>query len=336
MFRSPLFLVGHVTKDNSIAGPRQLEHLVDATLYLDGDRSDLRILRSLKNRFGATDEVVVLDMQPQGLVVVSDPGQVMMQDRLDANREGGATVVGLGKYGRSTAAVEIEALSSMSRGASKNGGYDVPVRVYQNVNRIRVQILLNVLSRYAGIYTSGRDVFVSTVGGLKAETTDFDLPIALALAASVKNIPLPLTMAAVGEVALTGDVRSVSDLDGKIKEAARLGFKSIIVPRSVKGGPKLPKDVVDRIEVIPVRSVKEAIRKALDLQEGPEAVEDEAAKASRKRSYKRETMMAAKDDDFMRRLKEEIEPEPEEFEGEDPTFFSLEQDQLNGDDIPPP
>ena len=216
-------LVGHVTKDGSIAGPRVLEHLVDVVLYFEGDRhSSLRMLRAIKNRFGATDEVGCFEMHEEGIDELSDPSGLFVTGR-DIAVPG--TCVTVTVTGRRPLLSEVQALISPS---SNNGGSGR--RSVTDLDSSRVSMLLAVLGRHADINLVDRDVYAASVGGIKITEPAVDLSIVLAMASASAGIALPSHFCAIGEVSLSGDIRRVSSAQRRMSEAARLGFKRIIVP----------------------------------------------------------------------------------------------------------
>ncbi|MEX0790693.1 MAG: DNA repair protein RadA, partial [Actinomycetota bacterium] len=218
---SALLLVGHITKDGSIAGPRALEHLVDVVLTFEGDRGHhLRTVRGIKNRYGATGELGVFEMGPQGLTEVPDASRFFL-----AERHTGApgSAVGCVIEGRRPLALEIQALVLKS-------GAPVPRRIAQGLEMSRLGVCLAVLQQHAGLKMSDCDVYASVAGGLRAAEPAIDLPLCLAIAGSFANRPIPAGVAAVGEVGLSGEVRSVPGLSLRVNELVRLGFKTVIAP----------------------------------------------------------------------------------------------------------
>jgi len=247
----PVFLVGHVTKQGAIAGPKVLEHIVDTVLYLEGDPfHTYRLLRSVKNRFGATSEVGVFDMQESGLVEVANPSEAFLAERM-VNVPGSAIAVTM--EGTRPLLVEIQALASAT-------SFGNPRRTVNGLDFNRLLLVVAVLTRRAGLRLGEQDIFANVVGGLQIEEPAVDLAVAVALASTVRDRPVPADLALVGEVGLSGEVRSVGQLDARINEAARLGFGKIVVPRSLKYKKPHASAV---IEVIPVRSLREAIDVAL-------------------------------------------------------------------------
>jgi DNA repair protein RadA/Sms len=215
----PVLLVGHVTKDGSIAGPRLLEHLVDVVLQFEGDRQTaLRFVRAHKNRFGSTDEVGCFEMTGEGIAEVSDPSGLFLSH---ARRPVSGTCVTIALEGRRALPVEVQALIVKSQAPQ-------PRRVVNGVDASRVAMLLAVLERRAGIPLSGFDVYVSTVGGIRVTEPGADLAIALTIASAYKDKAYPAAMAVVGEISLAGEIRPASSAQQRLAEAARLGFGTVI------------------------------------------------------------------------------------------------------------
>ena len=246
-----VFLVGHVTKKGSIAGPKTLEHIVDTVLYLEGDRfHTYRLLRSVKNRFGATSEVGVFEMQEQGMIEVPNPSEMFLAERM-VNAPGSAIAVTM--EGTRPLLVEIQALASHT-------SFGHPRRTANGVDFNRLLLIAAVLSRRMGLKLHDQDVFANVVGGLQVGEPAADLAVAVAIGSSVRDKPVKADMAIIGEVGLSGEVRTVGQTAARLKEAAQLGFRYCLVPRSVRCGDELSSS---DIETIPVRSVTEAVRKAL-------------------------------------------------------------------------
>ncbi len=246
-----IFLVGHVTKAGAIAGPKTLEHIVDTVLYLEGERFHAyRLLRSVKNRFGATSEVGVFEMREKGLIEVANPSEMFLAERM-VNAPGSAIAVTM--EGTRPLLVEIQALASHST-------FGHPRRTANGVDYNRLLLIAAVLSRRVGLRLFEQDVFASVVGGLQVEEPAADLAVAVAIASSVRDRPVVADLTIVGEVGLSGEVRTVGHTSSRLNEAARLGFKRCVLPRAVRpGGEPVP----DGIETIAVRSVAEAVEKAL-------------------------------------------------------------------------
>lgn len=245
-----VLMIGHVTKDGNIAGPRILEHIVDAVLYLEGDPfGHYRLLRGVKNRFGATSEVGVFEMRGAGLVPVENPSEVFLEERV-INASGSAIAITL--QGARPLLVEIQALTSPT--ASGN-----PRRAYNGVDINRLLMISAVLSKRIGLKLWEQDVFVNVVGGLRITEPAADLALALAIASSYYDRPLPADIAIVGEVGLSGEVRRVGQLSERLSEARKIGFKRALAPRLGRGSHELPRG----IELIEARSVTDAIRAVL-------------------------------------------------------------------------
>ena len=250
---TPLFLVGHVTKEGNIAGPRVLEHMVDTVLYLEGDRfHSYRLLRSVKNRFGSTNEVGVFEMSQQGLQEVGNPSEMFLAERLP-NASGSAIAVPM--EGTRPLLVEVQALASTTAFAQ-------PRRTANGIDFNRLLLITAVLSKRTGLRLSDQDIFVNVVGGLKITEPGSDLAVAMAIVSSVRNKPVVADMALLGEIGLSGELRSVSQLERRLKEASKLGFKSAIIPRSAGrkgGGEGMPRGM----KIIRARSLHQAIEAAL-------------------------------------------------------------------------
>ncbi|TFG70564.1 MAG: DNA repair protein RadA [Anaerolineales bacterium] len=247
----PVFLVGHVTKEGSIAGPKVLEHIVDTVLYLEGDPfHTYRLLRCVKNRFGPTSEVGVFDMQEQGLVEVQNPSEVFLAERM-VNVPGSTIAVTV--EGTRPLLVEIQALASHT-------SFGNPRRTVNGLDFNRLLLVIAVLSRRVGIPLSEQDIFANVVGGLQVEEPAADLAAAIALVSSVRDRPVPADLAVIGEIGLSGELRSVGQLEVRLNEAARLGFSKVIIPRHLG---RRQTQAPDGLTVIQARSVDEAIAIAL-------------------------------------------------------------------------
>lgn len=244
-------LVGHVTKEGAIAGPRVLEHIVDTVLYLEGDPFHrYRLLRSVKNRFGATSEVGVFEMVEQGMVEVPNPSEAFLAER-QANAPGSAIAVTL--EGTRPLLVEVQALASATTFAN-------PRRTPNGIDYNRLLLLTAVLTRRVHISLHDKDVFVNVIGGLQITEPAADLGVALAIASSVKDRAVQADMAFFGEVGLSGELRAVSQLEPRLKEAAKLGFRRCVVPRSrqLKDG-----NAPQGLEILQCRTLHEAVEMAL-------------------------------------------------------------------------
>lgn len=218
-----LFLVGHVTKQGAIAGPRVLEHMVDTVLYFEGERGHhFRILRAVKNRYGATDEIGVFEMQDKGLVEVENPSALFLAER-QGNVSGSCVFAGI--EGSRPVLVEIQALVSP-------GGYSTPKRAVVGWDTNRLAMILAVLESRCGMNFSSQDVYLNIAGGLKISEPAADLAVAMAVISSLTNKPLPADMVVFGEIGLSGEIRAVSQPSLRLKEACKLGFSNAIVPTS--------------------------------------------------------------------------------------------------------
>lgn len=245
-----VILVGHVTKDGSIAGPKTLEHLVDAVLSLDGDRAaGLRVLRGTKNRFGSTDEVGVFEMGEEGLIELPDPARAFMGDQVE---EAAGSVVAATLEGSRALLVEVQALVAP--------GGPVPRRTASGLDPNRLALLIAVLGRRAGIGLASHDVYANLAGGLRVDDPALDLPLAIALASSLRDRPVRSGTVAFGEVGLLGELRSVSGLDRRLREAARLGFTRAVVPHAGQTRTERPPD---GIAIVGVRTLRDALAAAL-------------------------------------------------------------------------
>ncbi len=248
----PMFLVGHVTKEGAIAGPRVLEHIVDVVLYLEGERfHQYRLLRGVKNRFGSTDEVGVFEMTQSGMREVSNPSQVFLAER-SAGTPGSAVVVTM--EGTRPILVEVQALTANTASAQ-------PRRAANGFDMNRLLMLIAVLSKRVGIPLFSQDIYVNIVGGLRITEPAADLAVAVAIASSYRSQRVRSDMVLVGEVGLSGELRSISQLERRLGEAAKLGFKRSLYP-STSATPK-----VDGLAVDAVRSVADAVDMALDNDE---------------------------------------------------------------------
>jgi DNA repair protein RadA/Sms len=260
----PVLLVGHVTKDGSIAGPKTLEHLVDAVLNLEGDRyAALRLLRTTKNRFGSTEEVGVFEMRDAGLAEVTDPARAFLVEH-DLPAPG--SVVAPTLEGTRPLLVEVQALVTPA-------GYGTPMRKTRGLDANRLSLLVAVLGRRAGIALSAHDAYANLAGGLAVDEPGLDLPLALALASSLRDRPVPASLVAIGEVGLLGELRAVGGLERRLREAGRLGFTRAVVPRPPGG--RLPP--VDGLVVEAVGTLREAIERTL----GPDPGTDRLRPAER-------------------------------------------------------
>lgn len=237
------FIVGHVTKDGAIAGPRILEHMVDTVLYFEGDRQDsFRLLRSVKNRFGSTDEIGVFEMRSTGMAEISDPSTLFITG---AELPGCAVTCAM--EGTRPMMVEVQALLSTSP-------FSNPRRMAAGLDNNRLVLLLAVLEKKAGLKFYDKDVYTNVVGGIRLDERAGDLAVAMCIAGAGADIALPPRTAILGELSLTGEVRPVNRLDKRIQECARLGFSHIVVPNS----DALPR--VEGLNYTRVKNIREALR----------------------------------------------------------------------------
>jgi DNA repair protein RadA/Sms len=219
----PVFIIGHVTKEGAIAGPRVLEHMVDAVLYLEGDRhGHFRVLRAVKNRFGSTDEVGVFEMAEAGLREVRNPSEAFLEER---NGGASGSTVAVTIEGTRPILVEVQALTTPS-------AFGLPRRSANGLDTGRLQLLTAVLQKRVGLGLGGQDVYANVVGGLRIGEPAADLAVALAIASSFRDRPIEPQSVAVGEIGLAGELRSVSQMERRLSEARRLGFTRAIIPAS--------------------------------------------------------------------------------------------------------
>jgi DNA repair protein RadA/Sms len=251
-----VFVVGHVTKEGTIAGPRVLEHIVDTVLYLEGDHFQAyRLLRSVKNRFGATSEVGVFEMLEGGLSEVTNPSEAFLAERM-INAAGSSIAVTM--EGTRPILVEVQGLTSPTQFGNAR-------RTANGVDFNRLLLISAVLTRRAGFKLSEQDIFVNVVGGLQIDEPAADLAIAAAIASSWTDASVKADVVLIGEIGLAGELRMPSQMQARLKEAAKLGFKTAIVPKAIRKSENYPKD----IDVIEVRSVSEALGKALKSSDMP-------------------------------------------------------------------
>ena len=247
---TPVFLTGHVTKGGDVAGPRVLEHMVDVVLYMEGEAiTSLRLLRSVKNRFGASNEVGVFEMQGQGLVEVTDPSRAFLSQRKEGTA-GSAIIPTL--EGSRPLVVEVQALTSPSI-------LSAPRRMANGLEFNRLLLIGAVLSQRGGLPLGNQDILVNVAGGLKVNEPAADLGTAMAIASSFRNEPLPPFTAFLGELGLSGEIRAVPQLERRLSELARLGFNRCLVSERNLGDITPPKD----FEVIPVSTVSQGLSKSL-------------------------------------------------------------------------
>ncbi len=240
-------IIGHVTKDGNIAGPRVLEHMVDTVLYLEGERYfSYRVLRGVKNRFGSTNEIGMFEMKNEGMIEVDNPSSVLLEDREEIPA---GSIVVASMEGTRPILVELQALTTMSV-------FGIPRRTANGIDYNRLTLLIAVLEKRAGLPLGSQDVYLNIVGGIKINEPALDLGIVLVACSSYKNLPIPKGTIAIGEVGLTGEVRTVNMIEKRIKEAEKLGFKTCIIPESNK---KLLKDKFN-LDIIGVKNVIDAMK----------------------------------------------------------------------------
>lgn len=245
-----VFVVGHINKDGAIAGPKVLEHMVDCVLYFEGDpNSSYRLLRAAKNRFGSTNEIGVFEMADTGLVEVPNPSQMLLEGRPEGAP---GTCVACVMEGTRPVLAEVQALVSKTT-------FNVPRRTADGFDFNRAALLLAVGEKRCNMKLSAFDAYINVIGGLRLDEPGADLPVILAVASSYRDAVIPSDLAAIGEVGLTGEIRSVSNLSQRLVEIARLGFKSCIIPRN--GSEKL--EIPEGLTVYRVRNLQEAIATAM-------------------------------------------------------------------------
>jgi DNA repair protein RadA/Sms len=244
--RLATFLVGHITKDGAFAGPKSVEHLVDVALYLEGSRGeDVRFLRSVKNRFGATDEAAVFRMTADGMAEVANPSQFFLEGHRDEPRPGSVVVPVL--EGTKPILVELQAL------VAPTGGYGVPQRRCTGLDINRVLLLLAVIEKQLAVHVGGADVYLSVAGGLDARERAGDLAAVVAIVSSLRNRPIDGKTAVVGEVGLSGEVRAVRRVADRVREVERMGYDRVIVPAAGQ------QPSAGQIDVVPVESIDRAV-----------------------------------------------------------------------------
>ncbi len=245
-----VFVVGHINKDGNIAGPKVLEHMVDCVLYFEGDQSSsYRLLRAAKNRFGSTNEIGVFEMMDKGLVEVPNPSQMLLDGR---PKDASGTCVACVMEGTRPILAEVQALVSKTT-------FNVPRRTADGFDFNRAALLLAVAEKRAGMKLSAFDAYINIVGGLRLDEPGADLPVVLAVASSYRDTPIASDLVAIGEVGLTGEIRSVSHMNQRLGEVARLGFKKCIIPKN--GAEKL--DIPHGLSVYRVKNLREAIEVSL-------------------------------------------------------------------------
>ncbi len=245
-----VFLIGHVTKDGSIAGPRVLEHIVDTVLYLEGDPfQTFRLLRTVKNRFGATSEVGVFEMQGAGMVEVANPSEAFLAERV-VNAAGSAITVTL--EGTRPMLVEMQALTSPT-------AFGNPRRTANGIDMNRLMLISAVLTKRMGLKLFEHDIFVNVVGGMKIDEPASDLAMAIAIASSFYDRPVPADAAIIGEIGLSGEIRAVSQVSLRLNEAAKIGFRRVFMPKMRRALPDIPPG----LKIIECANIAEALRNVL-------------------------------------------------------------------------
>ncbi|RXJ03012.1 DNA repair protein RadA [Anaerobacillus alkaliphilus] len=241
-----IFIVGHVTKQGAIAGPRLLEHMVDSVLYFEGERHHTyRILRAVKNRFGSTNEIGIFEMKEVGLEEVLNPSEIFLEER---SQGASGSIVVASMEGTRTVLVELQALVSPTT-------FGNPRRMATGIDHNRVSLLMAVLEKRVGLLLQNQDAYLNVAGGVRLDEPAVDLGIAISIASSFRDYPTSPTDVAIGEIGLTGEVRRVSRIEQRVLEAAKLGFKRVIIPEKNIGGWNIP----NGISVVGVSTVKEAL-----------------------------------------------------------------------------
>ncbi len=241
-------IIGHVTKEGNIAGPRVLEHMVDMVLYLEGERYfSYRVLRGVKNRFGSTNEIGMFEMNEEGMCEITNPSDILISERED-NPAGSCIVSSI--EGTRAILIELQALTTQSI-------FGFPKRTANGTDYNRLALLIAVLEKRAGIMLGSQDVYLNLVGGIRVNEPSIDLGMMMAVVSSFKNVAIPKDMVIIGEVGLTGEVRRINVIDKRLKEAEKLGFKSCIIPESNK------KDLKEKykLDIIGVSNINEAMKK---------------------------------------------------------------------------
>jgi len=250
----PIFIVGHVTKDGNIAGPRLLEHMVDTVLYFEGERHHTyRILRAVKNRFGSTNEIGIFDMKEEGLAEVKNASEVFLEDRT-VGLPGTSIMAAI--EGTRPILVEIQSLLTPT-------SFGNPKRMSSGIDNNRLSLILAVLEKRMGFFMQNQDTYVKITGGVKVDEPAVDLAIVASIVSSYKDMATPNRDVYMGEVGLTGEIRRISRIEERVKEAKKLGFTRVILPKKNLGGWKAPAG----IEVLGVDTVKEAMAEIFNSPE---------------------------------------------------------------------
>ena len=241
-------IIGHVTKDGNIAGPRVLEHMVDTVLYLEGERYfSYRILRGVKNRFGSTNEIGMFEMKEEGMCEILNPSDILISEN-DENPAGSCIICCM--EGTRPMLIEVQSLTTQSV-------FGFPKRTANGVDYNRLALLIAVLEKKAGLNLGNQDVYLNVAGGLKISEPSMDLGVVMSASSSFKNLPIPKDMVIMGEVGLTGEVRRINFIEKRLREAEKLGFKTCMIPESNK---KVLKDKF-KLDIIGVKDVNEAMKK---------------------------------------------------------------------------
>jgi DNA repair protein RadA/Sms len=245
-----VFVVGHINKDGNIAGPKVLEHMVDCVLYFEGDQnSSYRLLRAAKNRFGSTNEIGVFEMMDRGLIEVPNPSQMLLAGRPEG---ASGTCVACVMEGTRPVLAEVQALVTKTT-------FNVPRRAADGFDFNRAVLLMAVAEKRAGMKLNVFDAYINVIGGLRLDEPGADLPVVLAVASSYRDQPIADDLVAIGEVGLTGEIRSVSHMSQRLGEVARLGFKKCIIPKNTSEKLEIPEGLI----VYRVRNLREAIEVAI-------------------------------------------------------------------------
>ena len=242
------FIVGHVTKEGQLAGPRMLEHMVDTVLYFEGERQNtFRILRAVKNRFGSTNEIGIFEMQGNGLVEVTNPSEVFLEERLEGST-GSAIVCAL--EGTRPILVEIQALTTPTMFGNAK-------RTTSGLDFNRVSLIMAVLEKRAGFLLQQQDAYLTSAGGVKLDEPAIDLAVAVAIASSYKEEPTDARECFIGEIGLTGEIRRVTRMEQRLNEASKLGFQKVYAPKNSLAGVDIP----ENLEVVGVTTLSECLKK---------------------------------------------------------------------------
>ncbi|MGL5831151.1 MAG: DNA repair protein RadA [Candidatus Altimarinota bacterium] len=241
-----MFIIGHVTKDGNLAGPRVLEHLVDTVLFLEGERSqNYRILRGLKNRFGSTNELAIFEMLQTGLEEVANPSEIFLQGRLP-NAIGSAITVSL--EGEKALLLEVQALTNTTV-------FGYPKRTSSGIDLNRLQLIAAVIQKYLKMNLNSQDIYLNVIGGIKISETASDLSMAMAIISSFKKIPLPNETIFLAEIGLSGELRPVGNLEKRLKEAEKMGFQTVVTATTSK-----PANYSGKIKIVTLKRLEEAVK----------------------------------------------------------------------------